>query len=98
MQVFVPVPIQWHAQQRTRGRRMNLCNQSQRFAIGADEQVQTIVERDAVDFHAPRAATEYCARFIDGDGYGLFRQRDRGSHTGIAATDDSDVQRRVRHV
>ena len=46
---------------------MHLGNQPQCFAIRADEYVQTVVERDAVDVHAPRAAAQHRAGFIDGD-------------------------------
>lgn len=76
---------------------MHLRNQSQCFAICADEYVQSVIERDAVDLDAARAATEGSAGFIHGDGHVPLCQRDGRSHTGVAATDDRDPLGWVRH-
>ena len=77
---------------------MNLRDQAQRFSIRADEYVQSVVERDAIDFHAPCPATQNRAGFIYRNGHTLFGQRNGSRHAGVAATDYRDALACIRHV
>lgn len=77
---------------------MHFGNQPLRFPIRAYEYVQTVVECDAVDFHAPRAATQNGAGFIHRYRHALRGQRNGCGHACVAATDDGDALRCFSHV
>ena len=70
--------------------RIDLRDQAQRFAVGAGENVQAVVERRAFMLDTAGAAAGNFAGFKNGDTNVLGGQRNGGGHAGVTAADDGD--------
>ena len=71
-------------------------HQPQRLGVGADQDVLAVVEVDAVDRHAPRAAAQAARGFEDRDRVPALRQRHGGGEARPAGADDRYAATHVR--
>jgi hypothetical protein len=89
-EALVHAPFEWHAQELALRIHAHQTHEPQRLGVGPDQDVQAVVERDAVLLDAPRAPAERARRLEDGDGNAALRQGDRGRHAGVAAANNGD--------
>ena len=82
-------------QARRFARRFDQINEPQRFPIGAEQDMQTVVKSRAVDFYAPRPAAQNAARFEYRDLNAVARKVHRCGHAGITAADYGDARTRA---
>ncbi len=87
MKVLMDLQVQRQPQERITVRR-NLVDQAQRFRVGADENVQTIVECGVVDGDTPRASAQQGRDLEYGDRHITRREFHRRGHAGVAAAED----------
>src|SRR5208282_230456 len=92
------VPVERQALEHCRAMRIDELDQPQRVTIGADQDMQSVVERDAVDFDSPRASPGNRPGFEHADWNIARRKLDRRRHAGPAAADDGNISRGASYV
>ena len=78
-------------QRRHRARRVHALDQRERAAIGADQQMLAVVERDAGERDATRASAERSRLLDELDPHAGLRELDGGRASRPAAADDGDM-------
>jgi hypothetical protein len=85
------VQIQPLTQQAAASSRLDFVDQPQCFAVGADENVQAVVERETVVVDAPCPTAERARGLVDGDGEPGVGQLGRRSEAGPPGAEDGDT-------
>jgi hypothetical protein len=87
----VDVPVERKPEQRLFAIAINLIDESQRFATGADQDMQPIVELDAVVLDTARTAAQMRGSFVYRDGDTAVSERYCGRHARVTTSEHSNV-------